>query len=270
MADRQPAGARRRDRGAPGWRQAGEWFEAVTPLLAAGFGAQVLLGALSHLVPVALGGGPAVTRRTHAAMDRGAALRVTGANAGLLVCALPVPSLVRVLASVVVLGCLAAFVPLLFLTLRGRRSETPGGPRTPGPAARPAGQNAGLGRDRARPRAARGGRGRRAGPVGRRRPGRAASAGVHPTGHTTTVEVEARHMRFSPGTISVPAGDRLVIGVTNTDEHVHDLTLETGADTGRLSAGEQGRIDVGVVGRDLDGWCSVVGHRQQGMVLDIR
>ena len=47
------------------------------------------------------------------------------------------------------------------------------------------------------------------------------------------------------------AGDRLVIEVTNTDEHVHDLTLETGADTGRLSAGESARIDVGVVGRDL-------------------
>ena len=50
---------------------------------------------------------------------------------------------------------------------------------------------------------------------------------------------------------------------------MHDLTLETGADTGRLSAGESASLDVGVVGRDLDGWCSVVGHRQQGMVLTI-
>jgi nitrite reductase (NO-forming) len=98
---------------------------------------------------------------------------------------------------------------------------------------------------------------------------RAAAAGVQPTGRTTKVEVEARHMRFSPDTVSVPAGDRLVIEVTNVDEHVHDLTLETGADTGRLAAGETGRVDVGVVGRDLDGWCTVVGHRQQGMVLTV-
>ena len=35
------------------------WF---TPFLAAGFGAQVLLGAMSYLVPVALGGGPGPVR----------------------------------------------------------------------------------------------------------------------------------------------------------------------------------------------------------------
>jgi nitrite reductase (NO-forming) len=104
----------------------------------------VLLGALSRLVPVALGGGPAVTRRTHASMDHGAAPRVTGANAGLLVCALPVPSLMRVLASVVALACLAAFVPLLFLTLRVRRSTPPPDTAEAVATSRPAGQTAGL------------------------------------------------------------------------------------------------------------------------------
>ena len=69
-------------------------------------------------------------------------------------------------------------------------------------------------------------------------------------------------MRFSPAVVEVPAGDRLVIEVTNVDDHVHDLVVETGAESGRLSAGETARVDVGVVGRDLDGWCSVVGHRQ--------
>ena len=33
------------------------------------------------------------------------------------------------------------------------------------------------------------------------------------------------------------------------------------------TTGESATLDVGVVGRDLDGWCSVVGHRQMGMVL---
>ncbi|GAC57844.1 putative oxidoreductase, partial [Gordonia hirsuta DSM 44140 = NBRC 16056] len=96
-----------------------------------------------------------------------------------------------------------------------------------------------------------------------------ASAGVTPTGNTTTVQVDAVHMRFDPGTITVPAGDRLVLEVTNKDTMVHDLVLATGQSTGRLAPGATATLDVGVVGRDIDGWCSIVGHRQQGMVLDI-
>jgi nitrite reductase (NO-forming) len=69
----------------------------------------------------------------------------------------------------------------------------------------------------------------------------------------------------------VPVGDRLVIRLHNTDEQdVHDLVLDSGADSGRISPGESTSLDVGVVGRDVDGWCSVVGHRQMGMVLSIR
>ncbi len=57
--------------------------------------------------------------------------------------------------------------------------------------------------------------------------------------------------------------------VRNTDGVVHDLVLDSGATSGRLTAGTTGRIEVGVVGRDMDGWCSVAGHRQMGMVLEI-
>src|SRR5512139_2308372 len=49
------------------------WF---TPFLAAGFGAQVLLGATSYLVPMALGGGPSAVRAANTVLDRGGALRV--------------------------------------------------------------------------------------------------------------------------------------------------------------------------------------------------
>ncbi len=77
-------------------------------------------------------------------------------------------------------------------------------------------------------------------------------------------------MRFTPATIAVPAGNRLVVVLTNTDdEDVHDLVLDTGADSGRLAPGQTARVQVGVVGRDLAGWCSVVGHKQMGMVLTI-
>jgi nitrite reductase (NO-forming) len=81
--------------------------------LAAGFAAQILLGAMSFLVPVVLGGGPTILRGTQARMDRGNALRVVPVNAGLVVCLLPVPGEVRMLVAALVLAAFAAFVPLL-------------------------------------------------------------------------------------------------------------------------------------------------------------
>jgi len=77
-------------------------------------------------------------------------------------------------------------------------------------------------------------------------------------------------MRFTPSRIEVPAGNRLVITVRNADpDTVHDLVLDSGADSGRLAPGATARVDAGLVGRDLQGWCSVVGHRQMGMVLTV-
>lgn len=261
---------------ASSWHQIDEVFGWLTPFLAAGFGAQVLLGALSYLVPVALGGGPTPVRAANAVLDRGAPLRLVMTNAGLLVCALPVPSTVRVLASILVLGGLATTVPLLVLAVRASRHARavppePGRDRERTADVRPAGQVSGLAVTGLAVVAMAVAAGVAVDPAAL---GAAdtvsAAAGVRATGGTTTVEVEAHDMRFVPGTISVPAGDRLVIVLTNTDdEDVHDLVLDSGPDSGRLAPGGSARVDVGVVGRDLDGWCSVVGHRQMGMVLTI-
>jgi len=96
------------------------------------------------------------------------------------------------------------------------------------------------------------------------------SEGVQPTGRTTYVTVSMTHMRYSKPEIEVPAGNRLVISLRNDDEDmVHDLVLATGESSGRLSPGQSARMDVGVVDRDIAGWCSVPGHRQMGMTLDI-
>ena len=70
--------------------------------------------------------------------------------------------------------------------------------------------------------------------------------------------------------IEVPAGNRLVVEVVNRDTDVHDLALETGQHSGRLSPGQAGRLEVPVVGRGLDGWCTIVGHRQMGMVFAVK
>jgi nitrite reductase (NO-forming) len=274
---------------ASGWHAVHDRVDWFSPALAAGFGAQVLLGALSYLVPVAVGKGPAPTRAANRAMDHGAALRVVLVNGGLLVCLLPVPSIVRVLASALVAAALAAFVPLMLLATRAAHAASP----APGPATDPATAPAAPRRRGPAPVAGERPRGQVTGlaatglalvvlavaggvaldpsALTHASATTSAAAGVTATGRTTHVSVHAANMRFTPSRISVPAGNRLVIDVRNTDVGtVHDLVLDSGADSGRLSPGDSARVDVGVVGRNIEGWCSVLGHRQMGMVLHVR
>ena len=107
--------------GAATWAGADAWVDRLAPLLVVGFAAQTLLGALSYLVPVALGGGPTPVRAANALVDRAGMPRVVATNAGLLLCALPVPHSVSVLAAAIVLGGLMSAIPLLLLAVRASR-----------------------------------------------------------------------------------------------------------------------------------------------------
>ncbi|WP_125613145.1 multicopper oxidase domain-containing protein [Specibacter cremeus] len=263
---------------AGGWTDLHDAIGTVAPVFAAGFAAQVLGAALTYLVPMVLGGGPARVRQRAAILDRAAWLRVVLANAGLLLSLLPVPSLVRVGTSFLVLVGLAWLLPLLVMALAARA-----------PVADADDAGAHRGRDA-----------RRApDPAPRRRLGMAAAgaavvvltvvagvladpsavpglagtgrpaAAVAASGHTTTVTMTMKDMRFHPSTVDVPVGDRLVIELTNQDAMVHDLVTAGGAESGRVYPGKSTTVDVGVIGAGMDGWCSVAGHRQQGMVFSI-
>lgn len=265
------------------WPAVVERTASLTAPLAGGWMAQVLMGALSFLVPVVLGGGPTAVRATTAALERGGPARLTLVNLSLLLCVLPVPSVVRVISSTVLLGVLVAFLTLLVTAVRTRATARTATQPATRPEARPA-------VPRQRPYRVLGGvavgvavavlavagggaADVRSLPVTGSSDDAAAATedgeAVPPTGRTTTVTVTVRGMRFTPDTVEVPAGDRLVIEVHNLGTDQHDLVLETGARTARLAPGKQGTLDAGVVGRDLDGWCSVVGHRQMGMVLTV-
>ncbi|MER6526804.1 multicopper oxidase domain-containing protein [Streptomyces sp. NPDC001508] len=268
------------------WITVGGRTSLLTAPLAAGWIAQVLLGALSFLVPVVLGGGPAAVRAATVSLERAWPARLAATNAALLLCVLPVPSMVRVACSVLLLVLLLFFLVLLVLTVvRGMRNRRREAQRGPAPAPAPAPASAEV---PARPHrvlggvalglavvmlAAAGGAAAdvRSLPMPERSAATDADGGaVTPTGRTTTVAVTIRGMRFSPSSVDVPAGNRLVITLHNTGTDTHDLVLETGARTDRLSPGQRDRLDAGVVGRDLKGWCSMVGHRQMGMVFTVR
>lgn len=63
--------------------------------MVSGFALQILLAALSFLTPVMLGGGPAMSRLTHAIMDRYTWWRITTINLCLALACLPLPPAVR-------------------------------------------------------------------------------------------------------------------------------------------------------------------------------
>lgn len=107
----------------------------VAPYLAAGAGAQVLLGALSYLLPVQLSRGPASVKAANAAIDRGAAFRVATANVMLLLCVAPTPSWVRVIASSVYLAVMLAFA--VCAARAARAARTARAPGTPAPPVAP-------------------------------------------------------------------------------------------------------------------------------------
>jgi len=259
---------------ADSWQQVGDAFDLLTPFLVVGFGAQLLLGALSYLIPVALGGGPLPVRAASNVLNQGTPLRIVAANGGLILAVLPTPDAVRSLALTVAASTLAVTLVLLFFALRASRRakqqpKESGRDRDFAARTRPTGQAAGFAGVGVAALAMVVAVGVAINPAALH-DGSSSAAGVRATGKTTVVAVEAHDMRYTPDHIVVPVGNRLVIKLTNTDTAlVHDLVVDSGARTARLAPGGSELLDVGVVGRAIDGWCSVLGHRQMGMVLTI-
>ena len=282
----------------PDWAGVGARYDRVAAALAVGFALQLVLAALSHLVPSVLGGGPAALRAGLDWFERAAPFRVVVLNLGLLLWLLPLPEPTRIALAVLVGLVIASFLPLAGLSVResvrARRSAAAAASAgAPGAPVSGAVVVAGASRSAAPPELLTIGRG----PAPERPfwsspqmavagsvlalvlatslalPGyspRPEAGAVAPTGHTTTVDVVADGMHFTPASVTVPAGDRLVITLTNRDRTTtHDLVVDGGRRTPRLATGPTGQVDVGVVSASMEGWCSVVGHRQMGMVLQV-
>ncbi|TFD85553.1 copper oxidase [Cryobacterium lactosi] len=263
---------------APNWTAAAAGVETLVPYFAIGFAAQILLGALSHLVPVVLGGGPAALKATAAELDRGGLFRVVVVNGGLALLLLPVSSTVTVVLSMLVVATMAGFLVLFTRALRANRRAralplvrvAPGERPPHGERPRMTGRmlaaasvllltvTVGIVVDPASVGLS---------TVSTQAAGSAAVAGA--TGHTTTVAVDMVGTRFVPDRIEVPVGDELVITLTNSDEMVHNLVLESGLVSGSLDPGASETVRVGVIGASVDGWCSIAGHRLLGMEISI-
>lgn len=97
---------------------------------------------------------------------------------------------------------------------------------------------------------------------------RAPAPAAAQSGETVTQAIRIEGMAYHPDRVEVPAGSRLVLELVNQDNQPHDLTLN-GYTTELISPGGSATLDAGVFTADTEGWCTIAGHRAQGMVLDV-
>lgn len=106
-------------------------YDSIALIAAVGFAAQLLLGALAYLVPVVLGGGAGAWRAAQTWFDRATVTRVVLTNGGLILWLLALPAGAHLVALILTIGALAAFLPLLLLAYRAAvaaRTTRPAGP----------------------------------------------------------------------------------------------------------------------------------------------
>lgn len=237
-----------------------------TMALIIGFAAQLLIGVMSYLLPSNIGGGPGATRTGLAVYDKAGIFRSTLLNVGLAIWLYTDNSWLRVVTSVLALGSLAIFAVLTPLAVKAqlgviRKQREPIEPRT-----RPAwGQVTAALAVLALVLASFGGLG-----SGGQTSTVAAPAAVDATGEVTEINVEVEGMNFVPKILEVPKGNTLRVNFTNTGDQAHDLKFANGVESGRLQPGESKTLEVGTINESMLGWCTVAGHRQMGMELEVR
>lgn len=93
--------------------------------------------------------------------------------------------------------------------------------------------------------------------------------GSSASGDPVTVEIELGDLYVKPSSIDVPARSEVIVHITNVGAMAHDLKLggETGSEL--IDPGGHATVSLGVVAETTQAWCTVPGHKEAGMVLDI-
>jgi nitrite reductase (NO-forming) len=109
------------------WPGLSNTYGTLTRMFLVGFALQVLLGSLSSLLPLAVGGGPSVARPGLLVFNRGATWRVAALNIALAISFLPLPAAIRGSVWCVALIALSATLVLLivgvFTMIRAKRKR---------------------------------------------------------------------------------------------------------------------------------------------------
>ena len=96
------------------------------------------------------------------------------------------------------------------------------------------------------------------------------NAGVASVGGAPqTVAIELGDLFVRPSSIDVPTGTDLTLEVTNSGAMPHDLKLDGETGTALLDPGASEVIHLGAIDVAAQAWCTVPGHKEAGMLLDI-
>ena len=93
--------------------------------------------------------------------------------------------------------------------------------------------------------------------------------GVVATGEPVTFDLEVGELYVKPASIDVPAGSEVIVNVTNVGVMEHDLKLRGATGTDLIPPGGKVTASLGVVQSTTEAWCTVPGHKEGGMVLEI-
>lgn len=252
-------------------------ISSLTLPLVIGFGAQLLIGMMSQLLPATIGGGAGPVSAGMKELDRAGAFRWSIINIGLALWLMPLPSWTKVAVSAMVSLALVSYLPLVGRAAKaqiGALKESQKARANNEATPKPVELHATARRLGAQTTAALAVLGLVV-TIGVALSGSGGTGSIEttgdiaPTGETVEVTVTANDMTYTPNIIETNPGDRLVITMVNADSQVHDLRLATGEDTGRVAPGNSATIEVPVVPGDIDGWCTIAGHRQMGMTLTV-
>jgi nitrite reductase (NO-forming) len=85
----------------------------------------------------------------------------------------------------------------------------------------------------------------------------------------TEFDVTLGDMFISPSSIEVTAGQEITFHVTNTGAMAHDFKIQGTDGTELLEPGASADVTVGPFSADTQAWCSVPGHKEAGMLMNI-
>lgn len=83
------------------------------------------------------------------------------------------------------------------------------------------------------------------------------------------VTITADDLFFEPDTLVLPAGEPVAIALENVGGLPHDLVLDDGWSSGEVRPGQTVAAELPALEATTVAWCSVPGHRDAGMELEL-
>lgn len=84
-----------------------------------------------------------------------------------------------------------------------------------------------------------------------------------------TVEVKLDEMTITPASIEVSPGQELILEVENVGTMPHDVKVAGKEGSSLLEPGATETVELGSFEASTQAWCTVPGHKEAGMVMDI-